>query len=79
MIKVATINICFDMEYWHKRRDLLVTGLKETNADIIGVQEIDENKANFLVEKLSMPYIYRVGDVAILSRHPFIQQEAIDL
>jgi endonuclease/exonuclease/phosphatase family metal-dependent hydrolase len=79
MIKVATINILVDTEYWSDRRNLLVAGLKEINADIIGVQEINEDKANFLVENLDMPYIYKVGDDAILSRHPFIQQEIIDL
>lgn len=79
MLKVATINICSDTEYWNRRRDLLVAGLREINADIIGIQEIDESKADFLLTNINMPYIHRVNGVAILSRHPFIQQEIIDL
>lgn len=79
MIKVATINICSDTEYWNRRRDLLVAGLREINAEIIGIQEIDEKKADFLLANIDMPYIYRVNYIAILSRHPFIQQETIDL
>lgn len=79
MIKVVTINILRDLDYWEKRRYLLAAGLNESNADIIGVQEVNQNKANFLLEKLDYPYIFHLGDNAILSRHPFIQQEIIEL
>lgn len=57
MIKIVTINILSDLDYWQERRDLLATGLKETNADIIGVQEVNQNKADFPQEKLVLPGI----------------------
>jgi endonuclease/exonuclease/phosphatase family metal-dependent hydrolase len=66
MIKVVTINISSDTEYWNRGRDLSVVGLREVNADIIGIQEIDEKKADFLLTNIDMPYIYRVNYVAIL-------------
>jgi endonuclease/exonuclease/phosphatase family metal-dependent hydrolase len=83
MIKVVTINVLSDLdkEFWNERRDLLVAGLKEINADIIGGQEINSETSDFLAKNLDMPYIYQVEEngIAILSRYPFIQQEAIDL
>lgn len=93
MIKVATINILFDMKFWDIRQDLLVEGLTQTNADIIGLQEINiaANTGERIAEKLNMPYIYQAKcqqlpykggpeyAIAIISRHPFIQQAQLDL
>ncbi|NJL61145.1 MAG: endonuclease/exonuclease/phosphatase family protein [Methylacidiphilales bacterium] len=93
MIKVATINILFDMKFWDIRQNLLVEGLKKTNADIIGLQEIniEANTGDRIADKLEMPYIYKTKyhklpytggpeyGIAIISRYPFIQQEQLDL
>jgi endonuclease/exonuclease/phosphatase family metal-dependent hydrolase len=83
MIKVVTINVLSDLdqEFWTERRDLLVKGLKEINPDIIGAQEINSETSYFLAQNLNLPYIYKLEQkgIAILSRYPFIQQEAIDL
>jgi endonuclease/exonuclease/phosphatase family metal-dependent hydrolase len=93
MIKVATINILFDLKFWDIRQNLLVEGLKQTNADVIGLQEIniEANTGDRIAQKLDMPYIYKVKyhklpytggpeyGIAILSRYPFIQQGQLDL
>jgi endonuclease/exonuclease/phosphatase family metal-dependent hydrolase len=93
MIKVVTINILFKMQFWDQRQDLLVSGLKEINADIICLQEvnIEANTGNRLAEQLGMPYIYQTNfsqlpykggceyGISILSRYPFSKQESLDL
>lgn len=92
-IKVVTINILFELDSWAERRELLLKGLATEHADLIGIQEVNlqENTAQWLAEQLDMPYVYLVpytalpynlGPVygaAILSRHAFIHQEALDL
>ncbi|MGI8504047.1 MAG: endonuclease/exonuclease/phosphatase family protein [Hassallia sp.] len=93
MVKVITINILFEMDAWIQRRGLIVEGLAAQQPDLIGLQEvnIEENTASWLAEQLHMPYVYlvpyqerpyKVGPaygIAILSRHPFIQQAQLDL
>ncbi|MEA5571473.1 endonuclease/exonuclease/phosphatase family protein [Calothrix sp. UHCC 0171] len=93
MIRVVTINILFDMWMWDIRENLLIEGLRKTNADLIGLQEINiqGNTGDRIAEKLNMPYIYKVNyqklpynkgpeyGIAILSRYPFIQQKELDL
>jgi endonuclease/exonuclease/phosphatase family metal-dependent hydrolase len=93
MVKVITINILFEMDVWMQRRELIVEGLAAQQPDLIGVQEvnIEENTGSWLAEQLDMPYVYLVPyqerpykggsayGVAILSRHPFIQQAQLDL
>jgi len=92
-IAVATINILFDLRDWSRRRDLLVEGLAAVQADLIGLQEVKlpENNAAWLAEQLGFPYVqlvpFATEDVpgvpsygsAILSRHPFQDQAALDL
>jgi endonuclease/exonuclease/phosphatase family metal-dependent hydrolase len=93
MVKVATINILFNLKEWTQRRELLVKGLAAENADLIALQEVvrlPENTGAWLAEKLNMPHIYLVPKVnqegnslsegiAILSRYPFVQQEMLAL
>jgi endonuclease/exonuclease/phosphatase family metal-dependent hydrolase len=93
MIRIATINILFEMEFWQQRRELLIAGLKSTDADIIGLQEIntDTNTVDDLAQALNMPYIYQVkcrkwpftsGDnygIAIISRLPFLEEQELRL
>ncbi|BAY21075.1 hypothetical protein NIES2100_08200 [Calothrix sp. NIES-2100] len=93
MVKVVTINILFEMDLWEQRRQLLVSGLKAVQPDLIGLQEVNlqENTSAWLAEQLEMPYVYLVAyqerayqigteyGIAILSRYPFIQQAQLDL
>jgi endonuclease/exonuclease/phosphatase family metal-dependent hydrolase len=93
MIRIATINILFDMEFWQQRRELLVAGLGSINADIIGLQEIntDTNTVNELAQALNMPYISQVDcrklpltsgpnfGIAIISRYPFLEKQELKL
>ncbi|KAF3889886.1 MULTISPECIES: endonuclease/exonuclease/phosphatase family protein [Nostocales] len=92
MVKLATINILFDLEEWEQRRSLLVDGLAAEQADLIALQEVKlpENTALELAERLGMPYVQLVQEptlglqqkthtIAILSRHPFVLQEVLDL
>jgi len=92
MVKVVTINILFELEEWIQRRELLVNGLASEQADLIALQEVKlpEDTSAWLAEKLGMPYVYLVPKkpsdehsthygVAILSRHPFLRQEMLDL
>jgi endonuclease/exonuclease/phosphatase family metal-dependent hydrolase len=93
MIRIATINILFEMEFWQQRRELLIAGLSSINADIIGLQEIntDTNTVDELSQALQMPYIYQVKchklpltsgpnfGIAIISRHPFLEEQELRL
>ncbi len=92
MVKVATINILFDLEEWMLRRELLVSGLAAEQADLIALQEVKlpEDTGAWLAEQLQMPYVYLVprtnaagqpphDGIAILSRHPFVHQEMLTL
>ncbi|MBF2067200.1 MAG: endonuclease/exonuclease/phosphatase family protein [Calothrix sp. C42_A2020_038] len=93
IVKIATINILFDMDCWQKRRQLLVEELTAINADLIGLQEINiqEQTGHWLAQQLNMPYIYLVPfverpyqhgpeyGIAILSRYPFILERQLDL
>jgi endonuclease/exonuclease/phosphatase family metal-dependent hydrolase len=93
MVKVATINILFDLKEWTQRRELLVKGLAAENADLIALQEVvksPEDTGAWLAEQLNMPYVYLVPKItdegnslsegiAILSRYPFVQQEMLAL
>jgi endonuclease/exonuclease/phosphatase family metal-dependent hydrolase len=92
MVKVITINILFELEEWEQRRMLLVNGLASEQADLVALQEanLTENTGDWLAEQLGMPYVQTVPfqklsphgipyGIAILSRHPFIQQETLDL
>jgi endonuclease/exonuclease/phosphatase family metal-dependent hydrolase len=93
MIRIATINILFEMEFWQQRRELLVAGLSSINADIIGLQEIntDTNTVDDLAQALNMPYVYQVKchklpltsgpnfGIAIISRHPFLEKQELRL
>ncbi|MBF2005424.1 MAG: endonuclease/exonuclease/phosphatase family protein [Chlorogloeopsis fritschii C42_A2020_084] len=93
MIKVATINILYEMKFWQQRRELLVEGLAAVGADLIGLQEtnLQANTGFWLAEQLDMPYVHLVAaqersyvlgteyGTAILSRHPFIQKAELDL
>jgi len=40
MVKVATINILFDLKEWIQRRELLVEGLMAEDVDLIALQEV---------------------------------------
>ena len=93
MVKVVTINILFEMEKWAQRRELLVEGLAAQRADLIGLQEVKlpEDNSAWLAQQLNMPYVQLVPykglddkgfpyyGGAILSRHPFTQQDTLDL
>lgn len=93
MVKVATINILFDLKEWTQRRELLVEGLMAENVDLIALQEVvtlPENTGVWLADKLDMPYVSftpKVNDegialsegIAILSRYPFVKQEMLAL
>lgn len=93
MVKVVTINILFEMEKWAQRRELLVEGLAAQQADLIGLQEVKlpEDNSAWLAQQLNMPYVQLVPHKglnaqgfpyyggAILSRHPFTQQDTLDL
>lgn len=92
MVKVITINILFELDEWEQRRKLLVSGLAAEQADLIALQEVHLTKktGDWLAEELGMQYVYTVPflklsphsvpyGIAILSRHPFIQQESLDL
>lgn len=92
-VKVATINILFEMTEWDRRRELLLEGLTIAQPDLIGLQEVKlpENTSTWFAEQLHMPYVHLVPynnpaypsgptyGAAILSRHPFIQQATLDL
>ena len=90
MVKVITINILFELDRWEQRRHLLVSGLAAERADLIALQEVKlpEDTAVWLAEQLGMPYLSLVPTqsydgrnsqygVAILSRHPFVQQDTL--
>lgn len=93
MVKVVTINILYDQEEWEQRRTLLVDGLAREQADLIALQEVKlpENTASELAQRLGMPYVHlvprrvelgeqgRTHTIAILSRHPIVLQEVLDL
>ncbi|MBD1909407.1 MULTISPECIES: endonuclease/exonuclease/phosphatase family protein [unclassified Leptolyngbya] len=92
MVKVATINILFDLTEWIQRREALADGLAAEKADVIALQEVKlpENTGAWLAEKLDMPYMYLTPKsspeghpvkegIAILSRYPFVQQDMIAL
>lgn len=92
MVKVVTINILFELNKWQQRRQLLVNELAAFQADLIALQEVKlpEDTGTWLAQQLEMPYVYLVPQqepgkhnvlhgIAILSRHPFIQQASLDL
>ncbi|MBW4665979.1 MAG: endonuclease/exonuclease/phosphatase family protein [Cyanomargarita calcarea GSE-NOS-MK-12-04C] len=93
MVKIATINILFELDLWMQRRELLVEGLAAEKADLIGLQEVnwEENTGMWLAEQLGMSYVYIVPyqdparddkpryGAAIISRYPFIHQADLDL
>jgi endonuclease/exonuclease/phosphatase family metal-dependent hydrolase len=93
MVKVVTLNILGDLHSWPQRRGLLRDGLAPEHADLIGLQEVrvQEATGSWLAEQLGMPYVYTVPHeprppeagpqlaVAILSRHPFVRQDFLDL
>jgi endonuclease/exonuclease/phosphatase family metal-dependent hydrolase len=92
MVKVITINILFELDEWEQRRTLLVDGLAAEQADLIALQEVNltENTGTWLAEQLGMSYVQIVPfretsphgipyGIAILSRHPFIRHESLDL
>ncbi len=93
VVKVVTINILFDMEYWTQRRELLLEGLAAEQPDLLGLQEVKlpEDTSAWLAEQLSLPYVHLVPQqnsspeggplhgVAILSRYPFKHQATLDL
>lgn len=92
MVRIATINILFDLEAWNQRRELLADGLAAAQLDLIALQEVKlpEHTEAWLAEKLDMPYVYLVPNialeghqanygVAILSRYPFVRQEMLAL
>ncbi|MUG97190.1 endonuclease/exonuclease/phosphatase family protein [Scytonema sp. UIC 10036] len=92
MVKLVTINILYDLEEWEQRKTLLVDGLAREQADLIALQEVKlpENTASELAQQLGMPYVQlvqaqklgsleRTHTIAILSRHPFVLQEVLDL
>jgi endonuclease/exonuclease/phosphatase family metal-dependent hydrolase len=92
MVKIATINILFEVEEWIARRQLLVNGLAAAQADLIALQEVKlpEDTSVWLAAQLEMPYVYLVpktdtdghyarDGIAILSRHPFVRQEMLAL
>lgn len=92
MVKVVTVNILFELDRWEQRRQLLVNGLAAEKADLIALQEVKlpEDTGTWLAEQLDMPYVdfvYRqkpgkhgiLHGIAILSRHPFVQQSTLDL
>ena len=71
---------------------LLVNGLAAEQADLIALQEVNltQNTGTWLAEQLGMPYVHTVPfqklsphgiphGIAVLSRHPFIRQETLDL
>ncbi len=93
MVKIATINILFELDEWEQRRELLAAGLAAEQPDLIGLQEVKmpEDTAGWLGDRLQMPHIYQVLNqpteknpnpntgIAILSRHPFMHQETLAL
>lgn len=92
MVKVITINILFELDEWEQRRMLLVNGLAAEQPDLIALQEVNltENTGTWLAEQLGMHYIQTVPfqkesphgipyGIVILSRHPFVRQETLDL
>ncbi|NJL01935.1 MAG: endonuclease/exonuclease/phosphatase family protein [Spirulinaceae cyanobacterium SM2_1_0] len=93
IVKVATINILFDLRDWSQRRELLVQGLAAEQPDLIGIQEVKlpENTAAWLAEQLGYAHVqlapHQPVDIpgippygsAILSRRPFQQQATLDL
>ena len=92
-LKVATINILFEMGEWEQRRELLVQGLAAESADLIALQEVKlpENNSAWLAEQLNFPYVHLVPygkseikriplyGTAILSRYPFQAKAVLDL
>jgi len=92
MVKVITTNMLFELEEWDQRSRLLLNGLAAEQADLIALQEVNltENTGAWLAEHLGMPYMQTVPfqevsphgipyGIAILSRHPFMRQETLDL
>jgi len=95
MVKIATINILFELDHWEQRKQLLVEGLAAEQPDIIALQEVKlpEDTATWLATELEMPFVYLVPfqpfqiskrkrityAIALLSRHPFLQQATLDL
>jgi endonuclease/exonuclease/phosphatase family metal-dependent hydrolase len=93
VLKVVSINILFELDYWQQRRDLLVAGLAAEQADLIGVQEINlqAETGQWLAEQIGMPYLYQVPfqkraydkgpdyGVAIFSKYPFVWRSQLDL
>ncbi|HYT90841.1 MAG TPA: endonuclease/exonuclease/phosphatase family protein [Gemmataceae bacterium] len=78
---------------WGRRRQLLVDGLAAEQADLIGLQEVNlrDGAGPWLAEQLGMPHVFLAPTPAnllgqraewglgILSRHPFLRQEQLDL
>ncbi|MGK7925641.1 MAG: endonuclease/exonuclease/phosphatase family protein [Spirulina sp.] len=92
MLKVVTINILFDLDRWSQRKHLLADGLAATDADVIGVQEVNFNKntGTWLAKELNYPHVQLVPydrfyphlppfGGAILSRYPFLREERLNL
>lgn len=84
---VATLNIWHDAQDWPARRELIIEGLRELDADIIGMQEILQkpglrNQAEDIAEAIGYAVHFtsvdpperpqRYGN-AILARHPIIE------
>ncbi|MDB9315356.1 endonuclease/exonuclease/phosphatase family protein [Spirulina sp. CS-785/01] len=95
MLTVATINILFNLQEWEQRGPLLMQGLAAETPDIIGIQEVNlaARTDQWLAEQLGMPYVFFIPyqrtpetpsfvpeyGAAILSRHPFLRQDSLDL
>lgn len=93
ILRVMTLNIWNTQGPYEKRLPLIIQGLKEVNADIIGLQEVVDksdkalNQAELLATELKYQYAFQgcthhkhgFEGIAILSRYPILKKDATQL
>lgn len=92
-LTVVTLNLYHDRGDWPRRRALILEGLRESEPDLVALQEVLQapglrNQAQDLAEALGLEYVFaslddvrlprRYGN-AILSRHPILRHDQVAL
>lgn len=87
MVRLATVNVLFNLREWDARGELLVAGLGPLDLDVLAVQEVNPEgrTAHWLAERLGLPHVYytqfregvsvlgvKAYGIAILSRTSFL-------
>lgn len=80
-MRIASYNIWNSNRGIPKRLNQIIKELNQINADIIGLQEVDSERLNIILNETNYKYHFNIaqeglgGELAILSKYPIISKD----